>query len=43
MAQALFADRLRQAMAEKGLKQADLVHAASERGEKLGKSQVSSM
>ena len=41
MAQALFADRLRQAMAEKGLKQADLVHAASERGEKLGKSQVS--
>lgn len=41
MAQALFADRLRQVMAEKGLKQADLVHAASERGEKLGKSQVS--
>ena len=41
MAQALFADRLRQAMAERGLKQADLVHAASERGEKLGKSQVS--
>ncbi len=41
MAPQLFADRLRQAMAERGLKQADLVHAASERGEKLGKSQVS--
>lgn len=41
MARELFADRLRQAMAERGLKQADLVHAASERGEKLGKSQVS--
>ena len=36
-----FADRLRQAMAERGLKQADLVHGASARGEKLGKSQVS--
>ena len=41
MARELFADRLRQAMAARGLKQADLVHAASERGEKLGKSQVS--
>ena len=41
MARELFADRLRQAMAERGLKQADLVHAAFERGEKLGKSQVS--
>ena len=36
-----FADRLRQAMVERGLKQADLVHGASARGEKLGKSQVS--
>lgn len=36
-----FAERLRQAMSERGLKQADLVHAAAARGEKLGKSQVS--
>ncbi len=36
-----FADRLRQIMSERGLKQADLVHMASSRGEKLGKSQVS--
>lgn len=36
-----FADRLRQAMAERGLKQADLIRAAAERGERLGKSQVS--
>ena len=41
MAQETFADRLRQAMAERGLKQADLIHAAVARGEKLGKSQVS--
>ena len=36
-----FADRLRQIMSERGLKQADLVHMAASRGEKLGKSQVS--
>ncbi|WP_455139182.1 aminotransferase class I/II-fold pyridoxal phosphate-dependent enzyme [Thermophilibacter sp.] len=36
-----FADRLRQAMAERGLKQADLIHAADRQGARLGKSQVS--
>ena len=36
-----FADRLQQVMAEKNLKQADLIHIAAELGEKLGKSQVS--
>ena len=41
MAHETFAERLRRAMAEKGLKQTDLVHEASARGEKLGKSQVS--
>ena len=41
MAEETFAGRLRQAMAERGLKQADLIHAAAELGEKLGKSQVS--
>ena len=41
MASSSFADRLRQAMAEKGLKQADLIHAAASHGERLGKSQVS--
>ena len=41
MAHETFAERLRQAMAEKGLKQTDLVREASARGEKLGKSQVS--
>ncbi|MDM8271672.1 aminotransferase class I/II-fold pyridoxal phosphate-dependent enzyme [Thermophilibacter provencensis] len=41
MALETFADRLRAVMAERGLKQADLIHAASARGEKLGKSQVS--
>ena len=41
MSQETFADRLRQAMGEKNLKQADLIHAAEQRGEKLGKSQVS--
>ena len=41
MSQETFADRLRQAMGEKNLKQADLIHAAAQRGEKLGKSQVS--
>ena len=41
MTQETFADRLRRAMGEKSLKQADLIHAAAQRGEKLGKSQVS--
>ena len=41
MSHETFAERLATAMAEQGLKQADLVHAAAERGEKLGKSQVS--
>ena len=41
MAEETFAERLRQAMAERGLKQSDLIHAAAELGEKLGKSQVS--
>lgn len=36
-----FSDRLRNAMAEAGMKQADLINAASERGSKLGKSQIS--
>ncbi|WP_087881522.1 aminotransferase class I/II-fold pyridoxal phosphate-dependent enzyme [Arabiibacter massiliensis] len=36
-----FADRLAQAMAAKGLKQADLIRIASKRGTRLGKSQVS--
>ena len=41
MSHETFAERLATAMAEQGLKQADLVHAAAARGEKLGKSQVS--
>ena len=41
MTQQTFAERLRQVMAERGLKQADLVHAAADCGKKLGKSQVS--
>ncbi len=36
-----FADRLKAAMADRGMKQADVIHAAAELGEKLGKSQVS--
>ena len=36
-----FSARLRHAMDEAGLKQADLVRMASQRGEKLGKSQLS--
>lgn len=39
--QETFGERLRSVMVERGLKQADLIHAASERGERLGKSQVS--
>ena len=41
MPQETFADRLGRVMGEKNLKQADLIHAAAQRGEKLGKSQVS--
>ena len=36
-----FAERLKQAMKEKGVRQVDLIHAAKERGIKLGKSHVS--
>ncbi len=36
-----FAERLKQAMKEKGIRQVDLIHAAEERGIKLGKSHVS--
>ncbi len=36
-----FPERLSQAMGERGLKQVDLLRMASERGEKLGKSQLS--
>jgi len=36
-----FSQRLKQGMARKGLKQADLIRMASQRGAKLGKSQVS--
>ena len=41
MPQETFADRLRQSMAKRGLKQADLLHMAAARDERLGKSQVS--
>ena len=41
MDRALFAERLRGALADCGMKQADLIQAAAERGKKLGKSQVS--
>ncbi len=41
MPEKTFADRLATAMAAARLKQSDLVHAAAERGKKLGKSQVS--
>ena len=37
----LFASRLKKSMAERDLKQADLIQLASNRGQKLGKSQVS--
>lgn len=36
-----FAERLKRAMAHAGMKQADLIRAAEERGERLGKSQIS--
>ena len=41
MATSAFSKRLKQAMEAAGVKQADLVRLAAERGEKLGKSQVS--
>ena len=41
MSRATFASRLKQAMARKGFKQADLIQAASKLGGRLGKSQVS--
>ena len=41
MEQSQFSERLRQAMGKAHLKQADLVRMAAERGEKLGKSQLS--
>lgn len=41
MDQNTFAARLAAAMDSAGLKQADLVHAAEQRGEKLGRSQIS--
>ncbi len=41
MEQGNFSQRLKKAMAEAGLKQADLIHAAQKQGAKLGKSQVS--
>lgn len=36
-----FAERLAQAMEDKGMKQVDIIRAAEERGEKLGKSHIS--
>ena len=41
MAHGTFAERLRATMGEKDLKQSDLIRLAAERGEHLGKSQVS--
>ena len=41
MARETFSDRLAQAMRDARMKQADLIRAAGERGQKLGKSQVS--
>lgn len=41
MDQNTFAARLAAAMDSAGFKQADLVHAAEQRGEKLGRSQIS--
>ena len=41
MAVTTFAERLSEAMESAGMKQADLIRAAAERGRKLGKSQVS--
>ena len=39
--QTTFATRLKETMEERSLKQVDLVQLASERGHKLGKSQLS--
>ena len=41
MAKETFADRLKQAMDEKGKKQIDIIRAAAEQGVKLGKSHIS--
>ena len=41
MDQEVFSKRLKQAMEQKGLKQVDLIRIAAERGQKLGKSQLS--
>jgi alanine-synthesizing transaminase len=41
MAETTFADRLRTTMADRGLKQVDLVRIAGEQGQKLGKSKLS--
>lgn len=41
MESSIFSSRFRQALAEKNLKQIELVHFAQERGVKLGKSQIS--
>ena len=37
----MFSQRLKEAMGEKGLKQVNLLHIASDQGVKLGKSQLS--
>ena len=36
-----FSTRLKQAMSEAGMNQADVIHSAAQHGKKLGKSQVS--
>ena len=41
MSVSVFAERLRNAMNSRGLKQVDLVHAAEHRGVKMGKSHIS--
>ncbi|WP_217625623.1 aminotransferase class I/II-fold pyridoxal phosphate-dependent enzyme [Bifidobacterium sp. CP2] len=41
MTTTVFADRLRNAMIDRGMKQIDLVHAAERRGVKMGKSHIS--
>ncbi len=41
MADSAFSDRLARAMAERGMKQVDLIRAAEAQGKKLGKGQVS--
>ncbi|MDD6730882.1 MAG: helix-turn-helix domain-containing protein, partial [Eggerthellaceae bacterium] len=41
MADRAFSDRLKQAMAQAGMKQVDVLHRAQAEGVKLGKSQLS--